>query len=282
MAVLYALSILAWCAVARRFGTAAAVATAVGLLAVPGLRDALPPALDRRAVRGGVRVHARRSSPGCSSVRPSAARPRSAAPSRASSSSARRRQALLALALVPLLVAGRWRERLVRTAAFAAAALLPLAAWAVHNGVRFDDYTVARGGGTTVPFFRAFVVDRIVSPENGPASRELARAVADDLLAAGAVPLVRGHARRVLHVRQRPDARGRDRARRPDVGLGRRLRPRRRRRARGRAGASGDVRARRPRRPRRPAPRPAPAPRALRRRAGRRGSRRRPSPRRSS
>jgi hypothetical protein len=70
----------------------------------------------------------------------------------------------------------------VRTTAFAAAAVLPLAGWAVHNGLRFDDYTVARGGGTTLPFFRAFVVDRIVSPDNGPASRELARAVEQRLL----------------------------------------------------------------------------------------------------
>jgi hypothetical protein len=36
MAVLYALSILAWCAVARRFGTAATVATALALLLFPG------------------------------------------------------------------------------------------------------------------------------------------------------------------------------------------------------------------------------------------------------
>jgi hypothetical protein len=52
----------------------------------------------------------------------------------------------------------------------------------VHNAIRFDDFTVARGGGTTVPFFRAFVVERIVSPDNGPASRELARAVEQGLL----------------------------------------------------------------------------------------------------
>jgi hypothetical protein len=33
-----------------------------------------------------------------------------------------------------------------------------------------------------VPFYRAFLVDRIVRPDNGPASRELARAVRRDLL----------------------------------------------------------------------------------------------------
>ena len=35
-----------------------------------------------------------------------------------------------------------------------AAAILPLAAWAVHNAVRYDDLTVARGSKAWVPFFR--------------------------------------------------------------------------------------------------------------------------------
>ena len=181
MAVLYALSILAWCAVARRFGTAATVATALALLLFPGyvmlfhrlstdslfaagfaftallLARALErPTTGRAAALGGAVA-------ALVFVRPSS-------------------QVFLVLGLVPLLARGVARERLVRTAAFGAAALLPLAAWAVHNGVRFDDYTVVRGGGATVPFFRAFVVDRIVSPDNGSASRELARAVEDDLL----------------------------------------------------------------------------------------------------
>ncbi len=39
-------------------------------------------------------------------------------------------------------------------AACLAAAVLPLAAWAVHNGVRYDDATVARGGRAWVPFLQ--------------------------------------------------------------------------------------------------------------------------------
>jgi hypothetical protein len=57
-----------------------------------------------------------------------------------------------------------------------------LGLWTVHNGVRFGDYTVARGGNSRLPFERAFLVDRIVRPENGPASRRLARAVETRLL----------------------------------------------------------------------------------------------------
>jgi hypothetical protein len=65
----------------------------------------------------------------------------------------------------------------VRAGAFLAAALLPLVAWGILNGVRFGDYALARGGNAIIPFYRAFITDKIVSPENGPASRKLAEAV---------------------------------------------------------------------------------------------------------
>ena len=42
-----------------------------------------------------------------------------------------------------------------------------LGAWTVNNGVRYDDYALARGAGAFFPFYRAFGTDRIVSPENG-------------------------------------------------------------------------------------------------------------------
>jgi Dolichyl-phosphate-mannose-protein mannosyltransferase len=180
-ALLYALSILAWCAVARRFGPAAAIATAAVLLLYPGYvtlfhqlsSDAvfaagfalvawlLSRALERpsggRAAALGVGVAA------LVLVRPVA-------------------QVLLLLALVPLLAGETWRARLRGSAAFVLAAVLPLLAWAGHNAVRAEDFTLARGGGATLPLFRAFVADRIVEPENGPATRALERAVARDLL----------------------------------------------------------------------------------------------------
>jgi hypothetical protein len=91
-------------------------------------------------------------------------------------------QALLVLALVPLALPGAWRTRLVSAAAFAGAAVLLLGLWTVHNGVRFGDYTVARGGNARLPFERAFLNDRIVRPENGSDSRKIATAVETELL----------------------------------------------------------------------------------------------------
>jgi hypothetical protein len=91
-------------------------------------------------------------------------------------------QLLVLLAPLVLLLPGPWKDRTGRLAALAAAVVVPLAAWSVHNAVRADDFTLVRGGGQAVPLYRAFVVEGIVRPENGDATRELARAVARDLL----------------------------------------------------------------------------------------------------
>jgi len=90
---------------------------------------------------------------------------------------------LLAFVVFPLLlVRGGWNNRLRWAGAFVAAAVVPLAAWAVLNGVRFGDYALARGGNAVIPFYRAFISDRIVAPDNGPASRRLATAIQRHLL----------------------------------------------------------------------------------------------------
>jgi hypothetical protein len=89
---------------------------------------------------------------------------------------------LLPLLLAPLLVRGSWRRRLTWCAACLAAALVPLGAWAVHNGVRYDDTTVARGGRAWVPFLRVFLADKTISPENGPASERLAALIEQQVL----------------------------------------------------------------------------------------------------
>ena len=90
--------------------------------------------------------------------------------------------ALVVLAVIPLLSRAPWRTRVLSAAAFVLPAVAIAGAWAIHNGVRYGDYTLARGGNATVPFYRTFVTDKIVRPSNGPASRELAQAVQRDLL----------------------------------------------------------------------------------------------------
>jgi hypothetical protein len=181
MAVLFAASVVAWAVAARSFGARAALLVAAALLVYPAyglmfhelssepvfaaafagwavlvIRAADVPTPDRFAWVGlGVAVLAL--------IRPGNA-------------------VLIVFALLPFLYGGSWRRRAVSAAMFLAAALVPLAAWAILNGVRFGDYAVARGGNAVIPFYRAFISDRIVSPHNGPASRRLARAVQQHLL----------------------------------------------------------------------------------------------------
>jgi hypothetical protein len=180
-AFLYACSVLAWSATARYFGPAAAIATAAALLLYPGYvllfhrlssdtvfaaGFALLALLVARAFErpsGGRAAALGAGVAGLVLVRPVA-------------------QMLLLLVFLPLLTGSTWRSRVRGTVALGLAATVPLVGWSVHNLVRYDDLTVVRGGGTTLPLFRAFVADRIVRPENGPASLALAGAVSRELL----------------------------------------------------------------------------------------------------
>lgn len=181
MAVLFVLSVLCWWLVARRVGAAAGIVVAIALLAYPSYAllfhrlasDSLYAAafglvalLSARAIERPTAGRAAVLGAGVAFlvlVRPVS-------------------QILILLAPLLLLLAGAWWLRIGRLAAFAVAAALPLLAWGIHNAVRADDFTVIRGGGQAVPLFRAFVVEGIVHPENGPASHELARVIARDLL----------------------------------------------------------------------------------------------------
>ena len=59
---------------------------------------------------------------------------------------------------------------------------LLLIGWAGLNSIRYGDFTISRLAPINVPFFRLYMMDRLIRPENGPASRALADAVASDLL----------------------------------------------------------------------------------------------------
>jgi hypothetical protein len=180
-ALLYAVSVLAWFLTARRFGAAAALVTAVALLTYPGyvflFHELSSDAVFAAAFALFAPLAARLVD------RPTAGRAAALGAGVAVLVLVRPvSQVLLVLVVLPLVVAPTWRERLRTSAAFALAAVLPLLAWAGHNALRVDDFTVARGGGSTVPLFRAFARDVIVEPENGEATRELARVVERDLL----------------------------------------------------------------------------------------------------
>jgi hypothetical protein len=181
MAVLFAASVVAWAAAARAYGPRAALLVAAALLVYPAyglmfhelssepvfcagfalwallvVRAAERPSVQRFVWVGlGLALLAL--------IRPGNA-------------------LLLAFVIFPLLLPGSWRARLTWAGALLVAALAPLAAWAVLNGVRFGDYTLARGGNAIIPFYRAFITDKIVSPHNGPSSRRLAAAIRTHLL----------------------------------------------------------------------------------------------------
>jgi dolichyl-phosphate-mannose-protein mannosyltransferase len=176
MALLFAGSVVAWSVAARAFGPSPAVLVVIALLAYPAyglmfhevsseplfaaafalwallvVRASQAPSAKRFALVGaGLALLAL--------IRPGNA-------------------VLLAFVVFPFVLPGSRRERVLRAGAFLSAALLPLVAWGLLNGIRFGDYTLARGGNAVIPFYRAFITDKIVSPENGPASRRLGEAV---------------------------------------------------------------------------------------------------------
>ena len=168
MSLVYGASVACWFLVARLFDRRAAVITAVVVLVFPGYAilfhelssDSLFAAgfaawslLVVRALRAP--TTGRFASVGLGAgilvlIRPS-------------------NQVLLLFALVSLALRASWRRRVTWAAAFAVPALLVVGGWVLNNGIRYHDYVLVRGGNATVPFYRAFVTDRIVEPSNGPA-----------------------------------------------------------------------------------------------------------------
>jgi len=176
LGVLFAASVVAWTVAARTFGPRAALLVALALLVYPAY---------------GLMFHELSSEPvfaamfalwglfvARAAARPSAWRFAYVGLATALIALVRPGNALLIVfVLFAFAVPATWRRRALFAGAFLAAAILPLAAWAVVNGVRFGDYTLARGGNAVIPFYRAYITDKIVRPDNGPASRKLAAAV---------------------------------------------------------------------------------------------------------
>lgn len=180
--LLYALSITAWFLAARRYGAVPAVVTTAALLAYPGygilFHELASDVVFAAAFAGwsllAVRVMQKPTVGGftllglgigiLALVRPG-------------------NQVLVVLAPLVLLLPFAWDRRFLWAGAFIASVVVVYAGWTVHNGLRYDDYVFSRNGNENVPFYRAFLVDRIVRPENGRHSRALAVAVRRNLLA---------------------------------------------------------------------------------------------------
>ena len=180
-AVLFAGSVVAWSAAGLVFGPRVALVTAGAVLVYPGyglmFHELASETVLAAAFAGWALLFAR------AAVRPSAGRFALVGLGIAVLALVRPGNVvLLAFAAFPLVLAGAWRNRLRWAAVVALAAMIPLAGWTVHNGLRFDSWTLARGGNAIIPFYRAFITDHIISRENGKASRRLATAMERDLL----------------------------------------------------------------------------------------------------
>jgi hypothetical protein len=181
-ACLFAASVLAGALAARTFGRGAAVLVALGLLLYPGygivFHELTGDTFYAAAFAGwtllAVRMAVRPSTHGFALVGLGVAGLVMMRPSSLPLG--------LAVLVLPLLAGGAVRVRLIRSGIVIVALGLPLLAWSIHNAVRFDDFTLVRGGNASLPLFRALITDHIVEPDNGPASQELARLVQRKLL----------------------------------------------------------------------------------------------------
>jgi len=181
MGIAFAASVLAFVLAAGEFGRAASVLTAVALLAYPGygalfhqmssdpifalvlsfwtlavIRAMRRPRMWWFALAGVLLLLLVLARPGS--------------------------QILLVFGVVPLLLRSPWRRRLAWSGAFLGVSIALLAAWSGYNDLRYGTFVIARDGWAAVPFYRVFVMEKIVRSENGPASGELAAAVQRDLL----------------------------------------------------------------------------------------------------
>ncbi len=182
LGILYAGAIVAWSATALTFGRLPALLTAVLLLVYPAYATLYHQASSDAIFATGLAVWAlglartirapsgqRFAALGAGIALLVLIRPAN--------------QVLLPLAFVPLLVPVAWRRRLAWSAACLVAAVGVLGFWAVHNAVRYDEPTVARGGRAWVPFLRVFLADQTIAPENGDASQRLAELIEEEVLA---------------------------------------------------------------------------------------------------
>jgi hypothetical protein len=236
LALLYALSIVAWARVALTFGSRAAIATSALLLAYPGygilFHGLASDSLFAAAFAAWVVLLAR------ANQRPSIKAFLFAGAGMGALALVRpANQVLIVMVLLPLLLRASWRDRLAWVAAFLIPAVIVAQSWKLYAHLRFGDAVILKPStgllalalllaplllpspwraraavvvallvvaGLAVKglpgqspaeyvrsvkvnesnqfLYRAFELDRIMAPENGPASRRLAAVVQRELL----------------------------------------------------------------------------------------------------
>jgi hypothetical protein len=181
MALLFASSVVVWSRVALVFGARVALLTTLALLVYPGFGFLFHLPASEPVVALAFAVWALALARAWVDPAPG----RFALVGVATAAAALARPAYVVLVLVaasPLVLRAPWRTRVAAAAACASVTVAVLGSWAILNGLRYEDTTLARATNAFLPFYRAFTTDHIVSPENGPASRELATLVERELL----------------------------------------------------------------------------------------------------
>jgi SAM-dependent methyltransferase len=91
-------------------------------------------------------------------------------------------QILVLVCLTPIILKGFNRKTVILAAVFLVAFFAGSLSYSSYNYARYGSFAVSRGSNFILPGYKAFIQDKILSPENGPASRELAQAVKKNLL----------------------------------------------------------------------------------------------------
>ena len=160
--VLFAVSIVAWGATALTFGRLPALASSLLLLAYPAYATLYHQASSDAVFATGLALWALLLAR--TLERPSTWRFAALGAGVAALVLTRpANQVLVPVFLAAFLLPARWRCRLAWSAACLAASVSILGVWAISNGVRYDDATVARGGRAWVPFLRVWLADKTIA-----------------------------------------------------------------------------------------------------------------------
>jgi hypothetical protein len=85
--------------------------------------------------------------------------------------------------LLPLFITNASvKRRLMLSGAFLAVYLTAHLAFSTFNYLRYGDFCIAKLGDAHLPFYRLFVQEHLISPDNGRASRQLAQFVEEKIL----------------------------------------------------------------------------------------------------